>query len=97
MAAQSEYKPEDILRIEIVTRVLLDDALGRYIHHPDNWGNIRRVLQVGMKSLRDGGGSSPGPKCPSGYEERDYAFVPVELPQEAEESETHAIDDSRLL
>jgi hypothetical protein len=76
------YRPEEILLIEMAGRMVLNDALGRYIHDPSNLRNIQTILLNGSQDLRTilptRLAMGPKPKedpCPSGYTHLDCACV----------------------
>jgi len=71
MITTSNYKPEEIIQIQMATRIVLDDALGRYIHDPRNLDLIRSILRNGLHDMQKIAPNSPKQGCPPGYSHRD--------------------------
>jgi len=67
------YKPEEILQIEMATRIVLNDALGRYIHDPHNLAPIQSILRNGLADLMKIAPNEPKQGCPPGYSHKDCA------------------------
>lgn len=71
MLTTPAYKPEEILQIEMVTRTVLSDALGRYIHDPRNMEMIQSILRNGFKDMQVIAPNNPKQGCPPGYSHVD--------------------------
>ena len=63
------YKPEEILQIQMAYRIVLNDALGRYIHDPRNLGTIQSILRNALADLVTIKTAKTG--CPPGYSHVD--------------------------
>ena len=63
---ENVYKPEEVLQIEMASRIVLNDALGRYVHDPDNLTLIQSILKNALADLMQ---IVPHAKtgCPPGY------------------------------
>ena len=83
MEKERVYRPEEILQIEMASRIVLNDALGRYIHDPSKLGLIQDVLRNGlidMQEIKPTYMIAMGPKpkedpCPNGYTHENCACV----------------------
>ena len=66
MATQN-YRPEEIVQIRMATRILLNDALGRYIHDPKNLDLIQSILRNGLLDMQGIAPNETKLGCPPGY------------------------------
>jgi len=62
----ANYRPIEILEIEITARMLENEALGRYVTSPKNLAGIRVAFRKAFKEL-SGLTVEPPSKCPDGW------------------------------
>jgi hypothetical protein len=66
------YKQEEVLWIEIAMRKIQDDAVGRYIHDPNNLKRIMDVFKDMARHLLEVQ-TGDALKCPPGYSHKNCA------------------------
>jgi hypothetical protein len=77
--ATVEYKPIEILELQMLARMLETEALGRYVTDPGNLDGLREAFREAFRIMRKlrKTGAAPDAVCPKGWtHRRDCSCTP---------------------